>query len=78
LEIAERPKGEFVIFGFVQTILSLFVGAVGPLGQSLLLRKGLNIHALIVSAALFMVITHAIKIVVFGVLGFSFSEYWLL
>jgi len=42
------------------------------------LRKGLNIHALIVSAALFMVITHAIKIVVFGVLGFSFSEYWLL
>lgn len=78
LEISERPKSEFVIFGFVQTILSLFVGAIGPLGQSLLLRKGLNLHALIVSTALFMVITHAIKIVVFGVLGFSFNEYWIL
>ena len=78
LNVTDRFRGEFVILGFLQTGLSMFVGATGPLGQSLLLRKGLDLHALIVTTALFMAISHTAKIIVFGFLGFAFDQHWAL
>ncbi|WP_026154802.1 sulfite exporter TauE/SafE family protein [Thiolinea disciformis] len=73
-----NPKGEFVTIGFIQTGLGMLVGATGPMGQSTLVRKGLKRDALVTTSAVFMVITHLLKLVLFGFLGFSFSQYWQL
>lgn len=78
LEFRKNPKGEFITIGFIQTALGMVVGATGPLGQSTLVRKGMERDALVVTSALFMSITHVIKVSVFVVIGFSFSQYWLL
>ena len=69
-------RGEFVIIGFVQTGLSMIVGATGPMGQASLLRNKLKRDALVVTAALMMTFTHLIKILLFALLGFSFVDYW--
>ena len=73
-----NPKGEFVTIGFVQTGLGMLVGATGPMGQSTLVRKGLKRDEIVTTSAVFMVITHLLKLVLFGFLGFSFSQYWQL
>lgn len=78
LRFSASPKSEIVILGLVQTGLGTFVGATGPLGQSVLLNRGFGLHAIVVTSAVFMTITHATKLVVFGVLGFPFQEYWRL
>jgi len=72
-------KGEFLAVGFVQTGLGLLIGATGPLGQAGLLRHGLKRDPLVVTVALFMTITHIVKITMFGLLGFSFIAHgWLI
>ncbi|MDH3387839.1 MAG: sulfite exporter TauE/SafE family protein [Gammaproteobacteria bacterium] len=72
-----RPvKGEFVAIGFLQTGLSMIVGATGPMGQAAMLRKELQRDALVVTSAFMMTITHSIKIVMFALLGFTFLGYW--
>ena len=76
LEFKKPIKGEFVVIGFIQTGLSMMVGATGPLGQAAMLSKGLQRDALVVTAALMMAFTHFIKICLFAVLGFSFISYW--
>ncbi len=71
------PTGiEFIVIGAVQTGLSMIVGATGPLGQTALVRRGLQRDALVVSAALMMTFTHMIKIILFALLGFSFLAHW--
>ncbi|MDH3218077.1 MAG: sulfite exporter TauE/SafE family protein [Gammaproteobacteria bacterium] len=72
-----RPvKGEFVAIGFVQTGLSMIVGATGPMGQAAMLHRGLQRDALVVTSAFMMTLTHLIKIVMFALLGFAFLDYW--
>ncbi len=70
------PRGEFVAIGFVQTGLSMIVGATGPMGQASMLKHKLHRDALVVTAALMMTFTHLIKIAMFALLGFSFFAYW--
>jgi uncharacterized membrane protein YfcA len=70
------PKGEFLTIGFFQTGLGVLVGATGPLGQSALLSKGVDRDGLVATSATFMSFTHAIKVVVFMMIGFSFTQYW--
>ena len=70
------PRGEFVTIGALQTGLSTIVGATGPLGQTALLRRGLQRDELVVTAALMMTFTHLVKIAIFTLLGFAFVAYW--
>lgn len=71
-----NPRGEFITIGFLQTGLGMLVGATGPMGQSTLLRKGLNRDQNVTTSALFMTVTHLIKLLFFGFIGFSFTHYW--
>lgn len=71
-----NPKGEFFTIGLLQTGLGMLVGATGPMGQSTLVRKGLNRDENVTTSALFVGISHLLKIVFFGFIGFSFIQYW--
>ncbi len=61
--------------GFLQSGLSLFVGATGPLSTSLLLKQSTDQNKVIVTAALMMSISHLLKVLVFGLIGFAYLEY---
>jgi uncharacterized membrane protein YfcA len=66
----------FYIIGALQTGLSLIVGATGPLTQNILLKKLQNKDKIIATGALFMSISHFAKIVIFGLIGFQFGDYF--
>ena len=70
-----RWPGRFVGVGALQTFLSLFVGAAGPLISPLLLRGGLPRDRLVVTHGAMMTVLHGFKLVTFVVLGFSFLPY---
>ena len=76
IQLSKPIRGEFVFIGLLQTGLSMIVGATGPMGQSALMRKGLERDALVVTSALMTGFTHLIKILLFALLGFSFAAYW--
>lgn len=65
--------GGFISLGCVQAILTLFVGASGPLNMPFLLRKNLRRDALVVTASALMTVVHLTKLVTFMSLGFDFS-----
>ncbi len=65
----------FYIVGALQTGLSLIVGATGPLSQSILLKKLNHKDQIIATSAIFMSISHLAKILIFGLLGFHFSDH---
>ena len=76
LELKKPLAGEFAIIGMLQTGLSMIIGATGPLGQAALLRHQLKRDSLVVTAALMMIFTHLIKVILFALLGFAFLSYW--
>jgi uncharacterized membrane protein YfcA len=67
--------GKFLSLGIVQAFLTLFVGATGPLNMPFLIRAGLTRDQIVVTAAAFMTIVHLVKIITFGLLGFTFVPY---
>ena len=77
IQFRASPKGEFFTIGFVQTGMGMLSGATGPLAQSTLVRKGLTKDAIVATSSVFMAVTHIIKVLLFGVLGFQFADYWL-
>ncbi len=70
-----RWVGRFAAVGAVQTFISLFVGAAGPLVTPVLLREGLSRDRIVVTHGAMMSVLHALKIVTFGLLGFAFAPY---
>lgn len=66
----------FYLIGALQTGLSLIVGATGPLTQNILLKKLQDKDQIIATGAIFMSISHLAKIIVFGLIGFQFGEYF--
>lgn len=76
LKFSIPQRIEFVTIGLLQTGLSMVVAATGPLGQAALMRRGLGRDALVVTAAAMMSFTHGVKIIMFMLLGFTFSDYW--
>ena len=69
----------FYAVGAMQSGLSLIVGATGPLATSILTRHLQNKDKIIATGAIFMAISHLAKILIFGLIGFSFSEFiWLI
>jgi uncharacterized membrane protein YfcA len=61
--------------GIFQGSLGLLLGATGPLGNAILLAKGLSRERLIASNAVIMFVSHAVKIIVFLILGTVLSQY---
>lgn len=61
--------------GFVQSGLGILVGAPGPLSLAMLAKRLDNPNHVIATTALFVTISHLAKILVFGLIGFSFMEY---
>lgn len=61
--------------GFLQSGLGLFVGATGPLSTSLLLKHSADQNKVIVTAALMMSVSHLLKVLVFGFIGFAYLDY---
>ncbi len=78
LEFTIPARIEFVTIGLLQTALSMVVATTGPMGQAALMRRRLGRDALVVNSALMMSITHAIKMLMFALLGFAFFDYWRL
>ncbi|WP_303721947.1 sulfite exporter TauE/SafE family protein [Malonomonas rubra] len=70
-----RLPGRFFGLGFVQAVLTLFVGATGPLNMPILLREGLSKDQIVVTASALMTLVHLAKIITFGFIGFAFASY---
>jgi len=70
--------GKFFTLGIVQTLLTLFVGATGPLNMPFLLREGLSRDQVVVTGSALMTVVHLIKILTFGLIGFAFAPYLFL
>lgn len=75
LKTEVRIPLKFSCLGGVKTLLSLFVGATGPLLIPFLLRAGLMKDRLVVTAAVLATISHILKVTAFGLLGFAFAPY---
>ena len=65
----------YYLVGFLQSGLSVVVGATGPLTTTLLLKDYEDKNKVVATAALLMSITHCMKVLVFVYFGFKFSEY---
>lgn len=66
---------QMTILGFVQTALSLFVGAFGMVVPAILLRKGLKKDETIVTQSAMIAIMHAFKVATYVAAGFAFLTY---
>ena len=56
----------------------MVAGATGPVGAAVLLRRNTGRDWLVVNTAVYMTLNHAIRVVAFLVIGFSFAPWWQL
>jgi len=61
--------------GAISTLLTMFVGATGPFVAAILKPLGLGRMGQVATMSACMVVQHCLKVLVFGLLGFSFSAY---
>ena len=79
-----KPSGEakwplkFGVLGVAQTALSLFIGVAGPLNMPFLLREDLGRDRTVITHSVQMSFMHLMKVITFGLLGFTFAPYWQL
>ena len=66
------------ILGFCQTGLGMLAGATGPLGAAVLLQRNSERDWLVVNTAVYMTLNHALRLVAFFAIGFSFAPWWQL
>lgn len=73
-----RGGGQFslLLLGFYQTGLGMLVGATGPVGAAVLMRRNIQRDWLVVNTALYMSLNHSMRVVAFLLIGFSFGEWW--
>lgn len=71
-----RRVDNFFIVGFLHAGLGLFVGSPGPLAISAMHRRHTDNHVVVSTAAVMAGISHAFKVVVYGLAGFRILEYW--
>lgn len=72
----EVSSAGLIIAGAVTTLISMFVGATGPLVAAFVHRLGFDKYRTVASFAACMTCQHMLKIGVFGVVGFAFLD-WL-
>jgi len=65
----------YYLVGFLQTGLSIVVGATGPLTMTLLLKDYKDKDKVVATGAALMSITHILKVFVFMYFGFVFFDY---
>lgn len=65
----------YYLVGFLQSGLSIVVGATGPLTMTLLLKDYKDKNKVVATGAALMSITHILKIFVFMYFGFVFFDY---
>ncbi len=75
-KISGLERQGMIAGGLIASVLSMFVGAVGPFVQALLLPLGLEKRALVATHAAMQTAQHALKVAAFGLVGFSFAD-WL-
>jgi uncharacterized membrane protein YfcA len=72
---ASPSKKGIVFSGAITTLLSMFVGATGPLVIAFVKRTQLPPLALVASSAASLVAQHTVKLLAFGLVGFAFYSY---
>lgn len=73
---ARNPhKKTFFGLGAVGALLTMFVGATGPLVAPFAAAAGTQRQQVVATHAALMTIQHGLKIVAFGVVGFAFGPY---
>lgn len=78
-KVSGGRKSALVALGFYQTGLGMVVGATGPLGAAVLRHYNSGRDWLVVNTAVYMSVNHALRAIVFGILGFSFAPWlWLI
>lgn len=70
-----RQYESFWVAGIIQSGLGLFVGATGPLTTTLLFKLSQNKDQIVATNAMMMLISHVLKCVVFGLVGFAFLDF---
>ncbi|MEO1745090.1 MAG: sulfite exporter TauE/SafE family protein [Pseudomonadota bacterium] len=73
--VAAKSNVSMAIGGFVTNVLTMFLGATGPLVIALFSRQFGVKEVAVASAAVGMMFQHFVKVIAFGVLGFAFSEW---
>lgn len=73
-----RGAGDFALatLGFFQTGLGMLVGATGPLGAAILLRRNEERDWLVVNTAVYMTLNHTLRVLAFFAIGFSYTPWW--
>lgn len=61
--------------GVVSTFLTMFIGATGPLVLAVMRAFNLSRLKMLATSAVCLVLQHALKVLTFGILGFSFAPY---
>ena len=69
-------QAALVLLGVYQTGLGMIVGATGPLGAAVLLQRNSSRYWLVVNTAVYMTLNHALRVVAFVAIGFSFAPWW--
>ena len=75
LGLGKTPAG-LLIGGWLTTVATMIVGATGPLVSAWLGRSGVDRWVYTANFSSCMTLQHLLKIVVFGLAGFAFTE-WL-
>ena len=70
-------KSKYMVFGGIfSSFLTMFFGATGPFIAGMVKTMKLNPLSHTATQAALMSMQHAIKVLVFGFMGFSFSDYF--
>lgn len=70
-----RQYESFWAAGMIQSGLGLFVGATGPLTTALLSKRSQHKDQIVATNAVMMLISHLLKCILFGIIGFAFLDY---
>ena len=77
-QLTTHIPGGYLVIGFIQSVLSLFIGIAGPLYASILHKEDLSHDHFVVTSAAATTLVHGLKVLTFSLIGFHFPEYALL
>ncbi len=63
------------VLGFLQTGLGILVGSTGHLTMPRLLKEIKDRDSIVATGGMFMSLSHGLKLVAYGIIGFKFSDY---
>lgn len=63
------------VLGFLQTGLGILVGSTGHLTMPRLLREISDRDGIVATSGMFMSLSHGLKLLAYGIIGFKFNQY---